>query len=239
MGQVKHERAEGPAHIFKNRIMMPLLFLDEIESLRLYPFWSGRRTAIMHWRRKDFFGGKISLEESVKDFVFSEAGYRPEGPVAMLGHHRTWGWLFNPLVVYYCFDASGDQLVAVVASVSNTPWGETHNYAIDTRHGVADLPLQAKAMHVSPFLPMDLEYRFRLSATSEKLAFSVSILKGQSQVFRAGMNLVRRPLTRRGLAWVLLTHPFQTFRVSEGIYREAVVLAARRAKFYTHPRKKS
>jgi DUF1365 family protein len=239
VGQVSHERAEGPERKFTNRIMMPLVFLDEVDSLRLAPLWSRRFPSIIHWRRDDFFGENQSLEESVKSFVDSQLGFRPAGPVAQLAHHRTWGWLFNPIALYYCFDQTGQNLEAVVASVSNTPWGETHNYAIDTRNGVGDLPLQAKAMHVSPFLPMDLDYRFRLSAPNERLAFSVSVLRGTTQVFRAGMTMRRVPLTRRRLAWSLLAYPLQTFRVSEGIYREALVLAIRRAKFYTHPKKKS
>ncbi len=239
VGQVSHERSDGPARAFKNRIMMPMIFLDELASLKLAPFFGARAGAVMHWRRKDFFGDRDSLELSIKELVSREAGFEPTGPVALLGHIRTWGWLFNPIVLYYCFDESLGSLDAVVASVSNTPWGETHNYVIDTRNGVADLPLQAKAMHVSPFLPMDFDYRFRLTVPGEKLSFSVSVLRDKKQAFRAGMTLQRKPLTRRTLAWALLAYPLQTLRVSEGIYREALVLAIRKAKFYTHPRKKS
>ena len=239
VGQVSHERSEGPARTFKNRIMMPMIFLDELDSLKLRPFFGTHAGTVMHWQRKDFFGGQESLERVVKELVSREAGFEPDGPVAQLGHIRTWGWLFNPIVLYYCFDESLSSLVAVVASVSNTPWGETHNYVLDTRNGVADLPRQVKSMHVSPFLPMDFDYRFRLNVPGEKATFSVSVLRGEKQAFRAGMTLQRKPLNRRTLAWALLAYPFQTFRVSEGIYREALVLAFRKAKFYTHPRKKS
>ena len=231
-------RTQSPARTFTNRIMMPLLFLDELESLKLWPLWSSRFRTPIRWSRKDFFGDPdIPLADAVRAFVKTEAGFETAGPVAMLGHHRTWGWLFNPIVVYYCFACDETTLEAVVASVSNTPWGENHNYVIDTRDGFADLPLQPKALHVSPFLPMDLAYRFRLTSPTEKLAFSVSVLKDESQVFRAGMTLRRVPLSRWNLLRTLVLYPLQTFRVSEGIYREAVVLAFRKAKFYTHPRK--
>jgi DUF1365 family protein len=218
--------------------MMPLVFLDEIESLRLSPLWSSRHCAPIHFRRKDFLGDPtIALDESVRLLVETEASFKPSGPIAMLGHQRTWGWLFNPIVLYYCFSGTDGSLEAVVAAVSNTPWHETHNYVIDTRNGIGDLPLQPKQMHVSPFLPMDFDYRFRLNEPAERLTFSVSVLKENQQVFRAGMTMRRQPLTRWRLTRAMLSHPFQTFRVSEGIYREALVLAFRKATFYTHPGK--
>ena len=93
----------------------------------------------------------------------------PTGPVTLLAHLRTFGWLFNPLAVYYCWTAGGDALDAVVLEVTNTPWGERHWYVLDARDGETPTTV-AKAMHVSPFLPMDVEYRITWTTPGDDLA---------------------------------------------------------------------
>ena len=69
---------------------------------------------------------------------------------------------FNPVSFYYCFDAAGAALEAVVAEVTNTPWGERHAYVLRLRgarrRGARRV---AKAFHVSPFMPMDHDYDWR------------------------------------------------------------------------------
>lgn len=237
-GRVVHERGREPKRTFSNRIMMPLLYLDEIEGLRLSPLLSSRWGSIIHFRRKDFVGDSSkSLDQTIRELVTSEIGFTPTGPIAQLGHIRTWGWLFNPIVLYYCFNLDETSVDCVVATVSNTPWGETHNYVIDTRGGLSGLGLQEKQMHVSPFLPMDFLYRFRLSTPVERITFSVSLLQGETQQFRAGLDLRRVDLNRLSLLRALVAYPFQTVRVSWSIYWQALLLTMRRATFYAHPRK--
>ena len=48
----------------------------------------------------------------------------------MLTHLRTFGHCFNPVSFYYCFAADGERLEAIVAEVTNTPWGERHAYVL-------------------------------------------------------------------------------------------------------------
>ncbi len=128
-------------------------------SLDALPLWSARRPAPVRFRRQDFYdGGDQPLGDAVRDLVEARLGWRPIGSVKVLAHLRTFGWLFNPLAVYYCWSPDGNGLDAVVLEVTNTPWGERHWYVFDARDG-ATSGTTAKAMHVSPFLPMDLEYR--------------------------------------------------------------------------------
>ncbi len=52
----------------------------------------------------------------------------------LLTNLRSLGRCFNPVSFYYCFgnsgDDSGERLLAVLAEVTNTPWGERHAYVI-------------------------------------------------------------------------------------------------------------
>lgn len=236
-GTVTHRRVDDHAGSFNRNIAMPFLDLGEIEALGdLAPLWRAERPALVSFRREDFLGGgREPLRAAVLDLVESRTGHRPSGPVRLLAHHRSWGWVFNPISLYYCYATDGDSLEAVVADVSNTPWGESHPYVIDTRAGLDAIAPQQKALHVSPFVPMELTYSFQLTAPGERCGFSVTAQRGDTAVFQAGFALRRKPLTRLGVARMLLRHPLMTHRVSGGIYTRAARLWLRRVQFVPHP----
>lgn len=235
-GKVLHERRGEHHRRFTNRIAMPIVDLEEVESLEsLAPLWRAEQRAVMSFRRRDFMGDPARpLVSVVRDVVAERVGFRPEGPVLLLAHHRTWGWCFNPLALYYCYALDGETLQAVVADVTNTPWGEAHAYVLDTRGGSENLELP-KQMHVSPFLPMDLSYRFHVPPPGNRCHFSIAVVRGDDVVFRAAFALVRRDMTRRELARALVRYPFLTHRVSLGIYLHAARLWLARVPFVAHP----
>ena len=93
-----------------------------------------------------------------------QTGARPQGPIRLLTQLRSFGHCFNPVSFYYCFDAGGERVQAVVAEVTNTPWGERHAYVIETaqpRHVAVLAGELDKALHVSPFMGMDHRYEAR------------------------------------------------------------------------------
>ncbi len=177
-GTVTHRRAE-PVHRFTNRVALPLLFLDEMSELRaVHPLVDldpsphrRRRPAAMRFHRDDYLPSDApTVQEAVEETV-AQAGGSVRGPVAMLGHVRTWGWLFNPLTLYYCFDPSGLFVEWTVLEVSNTPWHERCRYVV----GPPGEHRFAKAMHVSPFLPAQGSYTLRYSPPEEGLLVSLDV----------------------------------------------------------------
>jgi DUF1365 family protein len=235
-GTVVHQRPGPHASGFVRQVAMPFIDLDELDGLAdLAPLWRAEGRAPVTFRRGDFLGDPdTSLKGTVLDLVEARAGFRPNGPVRLLAHHRTWGWCFNPIALYYCY-GPGEALEAVVADVTNTPWGESHAYVLDVRGGLRDVKHEAKRMHVSPFLPMDLSYEFRLTAPGKRCGLSITVTRDGSVVFRAGLSLRRRPLTRRTVAWLLARHPLMTHRVSAGIYSHAARLWLQRTRYFAHP----
>ena len=235
-GTVMHQRSGAHSSGFVRRIAMPFLDLDEIDGLSdLAPLWRAERHAPVRFRREDFMGEPdTSLRTTVLDLVERHAGFRPDGPVRLLAHHRSWGWCFNPIALYYCYGAD-ETLQAVVADVTNTPWGESHAYVLDVRGGLRDVKPEQKQLHVSPFMPMDLTYRFSLTAPGRRCGLGITVTRGTTVVFRAGLSLQRRPLTRRAVARLLVRHPLMTHRVSAGIYAHAARLWLRRTPYIAHP----
>jgi DUF1365 family protein len=255
-GTVTHRRAE-PAHGFDVPVALPLLFLDELAALRsVHPLADfdpaphrRRWPAVLRFHRDDYLpSGAPTVREAVRDAVVG-AGGSVRGPVAMLGHVRTWGWLFNPLTLYYCFDPSGLHVEWTVLEVSNTPWRERRSYVV----GPPGVHRFAKTLHVSPFLPSQGGYTLRYSPPGEEIRVSLAVasppLPSSSSYGRphepdpdstptqlaAAMVLQRRALDRAGLARLLWGHPFMTTRVSGHIYAQALRLVARGTPIHRHP----
>jgi DUF1365 family protein len=97
-----------------------------------------------------------------------------------------------------------------------------------------------KALHVSPFMPMDQTYRLTCTAPGSRLWLRLETFQDgadgePTKVFDADLALRREPLTRAFMARRLLDHPFATYKVWLGIHAHAVALAAKRVPFFTHP----
>jgi len=83
------------------------------------------------FRRGDHIGDlSIGLDEFIRQTVHDSGRGRPDGKIFILTNLRYFGFVFNPVSFYFCFDKS-DQLQTMVAEVTNTPWGQTHCYVVD------------------------------------------------------------------------------------------------------------
>jgi DUF1365 family protein len=238
-GVLSHARfGPGPTHSFRYKVVLPLLDLAELDHvIGLHPAWSARRASPVRFRRQDFLGDPAtSLDRAVRDLVGERTGRVPEGPVAMLAHLRTWGWLFNPICLYFCADAAErtrdpGPVSSLVAEVENTPWHDRHTYVVGSpgRHRFA------KELHVSPFLPMGLDYELRYSAPGEHLTVGLDVLHDDQRLFAATLLLRRRSLDRAALGRLLWNYPAMTHRVTAGIYAHAARLRLKGAPFFSHP----
>lgn len=237
-GRVTHVRRKEVSHRFSSKLALCYIDLDELEAvLAQHPLWSERRWHPVQFRRSDYSGeATVPLGESIRATAGEGAAENP-GPVRFLAQLRTWGWCFNPLTLAFCFGPDGDELRAVVATVTNTPWGERHDYVLPVgEDGGVDHRVK-KAMHVSPFFPMQQTYRFRLAPPGPELRVAVEVEEEGEVVLRADMALRRRPLDRGAMTGLVLSRPPMTWRVSAGIYGQAARLARKGAHFHPHPAK--
>lgn len=240
-GHIRHIRYMPVKNSFRYRIFLMCLDLSELDQVfqgRL--LWSVEKMNLAFLRRKDHFGDpQCSIEESVRQLVADKTGQRPDGPIRMLTHLRYFGYCFNPATFYYCFDTAGEQVETIVLEVHNTPWREMHCYVMPCSDSSSDGQnwkfKQAKEFHVSPFLPMDIEYEWSFSAPGEQLRVHMVDYHQKKRIFQADLKLTQLPITGGSLSRILVVYPLMTMKVTAGIYWQALRLWLRGAQFYSHP----
>ena len=238
-GWVNHRRLDPVEHEFRYPIFMVYLDLDELPgSLDPLPGWSARRPALAWFRRSDQLGpDDVPLAEVVRDRVAAETGSRPAGPVRTLTNLRYFGHCFNPVSFHFCFDADGKRPEAVLADVSNTPWGESHAYVIGSTPGEGRMISGRieKQFHVSPLMGMDHVYEWRTSVPDERLQVQIESHREGRLVFDATLALKRRELDPATAKQMLRRYPAMTAQVVAKIYWQALRLRLKGAPWFPHP----
>ena len=244
-GQLNHRRHLPMPHEFSYALTLCWLDLAELDEVfRGRWFWSVRRPAPARFLRADYLGDPgIPLDAAVRDRVERETGIRPTGPIRMLAQLRNFGFCFNPVSFYYCYDADDARVETIVAEITNTPWNERHAYVLrrDTQApagGALRFQL-AKAFHVSPFMPMDIDYDWRFTEPGDTLAVHMQNLRGGQRLFDAALAMHRREITGTNLAAALLRQPCGSLSAVMRIYWQALRLWSKRVPFHAHPASRS
>ncbi|MFZ4859416.1 MAG: DUF1365 domain-containing protein [Desulfuromonadaceae bacterium] len=240
-GHVGHQRLTPVGNAFRYSLFFLYLDLAELETVFAKRWlWSLERPNWASFQRSDYFhASSLPLDQAVRDEVERQLGLRPTGPIRLLTHLRYLGYCFNPISIYYCFAEDGLTLEAYLIEIHNTPWGEEYLRAFDARTSQRDgewyMYHLDKEFHVSPFMPMDIDYDWRFTAPVEELKVHMTSLRQGAEIFSASLNLQQQPLTSGNLAGVLLRWPFMTAKVIAAIYWQVLRLKWKRVPFCPHP----
>ncbi len=260
-GWVWHHRYLPKSHKFRYRVFMMYLELTEIDSvLSLSKFWGRHWYHLARFKRSDYFSIDSdyaqNIDTAVKQEVKRQLGFDVTGSICLLTNLKYFGYITNPISCYYCFNADNSQLQALLIEVTNTPWGERHHYVLDLRkHGVSRAVEFEKKMHVSPFMPMDRNYRWQGEMPAQKLRYTLaSLVMGDAassktgssaqsienqKHFDSGVVFDRQAINAKALNSVLLRFPFMTLKVLSAIYWQALKIWLKKIPFVPHPNAKA
>ena len=239
VGKLAHVRMTPKHHRFSYPVFMPFVDVDDLSSLTdRAPLWSAGRWGLARFVRSDFIGDyRQSVSEAVKKRIFEETAQQFDGQIFLLANWRYFGLQNNPIACYFCKGASQGALDFIVVEVTNTPWGERHSYVLETDNSKTLCQTEfKKELHVSPFHGMQQRYRWLSTTPGESLAIRLTNLEQGERVFHASLTLKRLPVNRFTGLSLLVRYPFETAKVTLGIYWQAALLFLRRVPLFSHPK---
>ena len=227
-GQVTHRRLRPRAHRLTYRVFWLLLDLAQIDRLdrRLRLFSLNRFNLLSFHERDHGDGSGAALRPQIEAWLRRAGIDIAGGPIRLLTMPRILGYVFNPISIYYCHQADR-RLAAVVYEVTST-FGVRHAYVIPvpTEDQAAGLIRQgaAKALYVSPFRGMEMDYAFRGHAPGQRLDLTIDGIDAEGLLITAALSAERRPLEDGDLLAAAVALPFMTLKVVAAIHWEALKL---------------
>ncbi len=219
---------------------LDLAELDEV--FRGRRFWSTDHFNAACFNRAYHLGDpSVPLDKAVRDLVEERLGRRPEGPVRMLTQMRYFGYNFNPVSFYYCYDREGGRVETIIVEIHNTPWGEIFCYVLGEEQNEGPEKEKqfrfSKKFHISPFMDMDVRYQWEFSDPGDSVHVLMTSFRKDEEIFNAELSMDRREISGPTLSRMLIKYPFLNMKITGAIYWQALCLRMKGASFYTHPAK--
>jgi DUF1365 family protein len=235
-GQVTHRRLRPKSHRLAYRVFSMLIDLDELEELnRTLRLFAHNRAGLFSMHDRDHGDGTVDLRRYLETQLAAAGIVTGSGPIRMLCYPRLLGFVFNPITVYFCHRHDGT-VAAMIYQVDNT-FGDRHSYLIPVPVGAKGPVRQecAKMLHVSPFMSMEMTYRFRIAPPGASVAVAVEAADAEGPILEAMFAGHRVELTDRNLARAFLRYPLMTLKVIAGIHWEAFRLWRMGMRFNRRP----
>lgn len=234
VGDVMHARLKPFMHRFNYRVMSLLIDLDRLaDADRQSLLFGVNRRALYAFHERDH-GRRdgTRLRAYAAECACAHGIDLAGGKVLLLCYPRLLGYAFNPLSVYFCFDAA-DNLVLMIYEVRNT-FRQMHHYVLPVAPGERRAELirqqQDKTFYVSPFIEADMRYHFRITRPGDAVKIRILETDAEGPLLAATFSGRRRPLSSVSLAKAFLAFPFVTAKIMAAIHWQALRLWMKGAK---------
>ncbi len=155
------------------------------------------RGALARFEARDHVGAPDrTLRENVEALLADHGVDLTGGRVLMAANARAFGYCFNPISVFWCFDRER-RLARVIVEVHNT-YGGRHAYVVrPDERGHARI---GKALYVSPFHGVDGWYDVHVPVPGEELLVAVNLHTDDGATFSASLSGRRTKVSARRAA---------------------------------------
>lgn len=238
VGTVMHQRMKPVSRRFAYRVFSVLLDLDRLaDASRASAFFSINRFNMLSLHEKDHGPRDGSNLRQHIDTLLEREGIPSPARILLLAYPRVLGYAFNPLSVYYAFDAERKP-TAIVYEVRNT-FGGLHTYVEPVRPDqISEGGIRQdrrKEFYVSPFLPMELHYFFRMLPPGEDVRVRILEKDTEGPVLSATFSGTRKPFTTASLLRASAAVPLLGFKIFGAIHLEAFNIWRKRVPFHARP----
>ncbi|ENW81219.1 hypothetical protein F909_02510 [Acinetobacter sp. ANC 3929] len=246
--KIRHRRFTPKVHQFEATLSYLYFDPDQITT-KLSHSWL---CSTAHWNilkvdENDFLKGYTgNLRQRIKKILLQQVDVvlPIQSEIRVLALPRMLGFSFNSVVFYFIFN-SQRQLIFILTEITNTPWKERKVYVHDCRdqlehhseyHG-AEFEFQ-KSFHVSPFMPMDIQYKWRFNFSDTQNVIHMQLHQAQKLIFDATMLFELENITVPSqLNRYAVHYVFEPFKMLASIYLQAFYLWRKKVPFYRHPKK--
>lgn len=201
-GIVGHTRRSPRSHVLRYPLLSILTDIDGEER-------SPKR--LSGWSPHDHGDGGDDLRAFLEEKLRTAGVGRSIGRIQVLTAPRQLGFIFNPLSVFFAFDLD-ETLAGIVFEVNNFHSGRgIYAFAVDHPEAPALQFECAKDFFVSPFNPVDGQYRFKLERDETRYRLAIQYFRDGDCVMSAVHSALREDLTaasrRRRQFGLLLNAP--------------------------------
>ncbi|MGA8902529.1 DUF1365 domain-containing protein [Bradyrhizobium sp.] len=239
VGEVMHARLKPVGHRFNYRVMSLLIDLDRLEVAdRQTPLFGVNRRALYSFHESDHGERDGSSLRLYVQRCASEHGIDlTGGRVLLMCYPRLLGYTFNPLSVYFCYDANGHPAL-LIYEVRNT-FGDIHAYILPVMRGdispAGIRQAQEKRFYVSPFVEMAMRYHFRVVLPRDHVKLRILETDSEGPLLSATFNGHRRALATAELLRSFFSLPAVTAKIIVAIHWEALRLWLKGVRLVPRP----
>jgi len=231
-GTVIHKRFKPKIQDFSYNVFSLLIDLSEIDLLhKTLKIFSYNKFNIISFFNKDH-GPRdgSSLRNWVINNLKKNNIESNDVQIKLLCYPRIFGYVFNPLSVFYVYDKNSD-LISILYEVKNT-FGEQHTYIFKTKKEQNLIQhMCKKKFHVSPFIEMNCIYFFRLLKPNNKISVIIDVQDPEGKILYASQDGIKSELNNNNLMESYLKHPLMTFKIIIAIHFEAFKLWTKGIQF--------
>jgi len=225
-GTVVHKRLRPKVHALSYGVFSLLLDLDRLdETAATTRLFSHNRFNVLSFHDRDHGPGDGTLAADHAREVFSAAGIDTHGhQLLLLAYPRVFGYVFNPLSVYYALSPAG-AISGLIYEVNNT-WGERRSYVMRAgeAHGRLYGQSARKDLHVSPFAAAAGRYGFRVTVPGDDLLVGVQLSDPDGALLKTHFKGRAEAWSDRRLLGLLFRYPLLTLKIISAIHVEALKL---------------
>lgn len=235
--QVAHARLRPKRNQFVYSVYYLCFALQDMPRL------AGRLLSLSRFNLFSFYasdhgaGHGMPLEAWVRKVLADWGVMGADGPVVLLTLPRLLGYVFNPVSFFFCLDQAGG-LRAVISEVNNT-FGDRHCYISFHDDGRAitqdDVLHSAKMMHVSPFVDVTGEYRFRFAYRDQRIGVWIDHHDTDGALITTSLAGERLELNSGNLLRCFFRYPLITVKVIALIHYQALKLWLKGIRYRTRP----
>jgi len=231
--KVMHHRLAPKDHRFHYEIFMFYLDLDEIDNLaKRLKFISRNRFNFFNFRDKDHLqlprekpDGSKNIKQHITDYLQLNGVNIDDGRIMVLTNLCTFGYQFNPVSFYFCYNEAGQPVCSIVEVCNTFLEMKPYFLGAGTLNNDQYILNTTKYFYVSPFIEMDTNFDFDLHIPGEKLNIKIDDYDKQGKrFFISTLAGSRKPLNDRMLLLYFVSFPLITLKVISLIHWQALKL---------------